>query len=115
MIVELRKVKINKSIFNQLFKPSFPELLKENCYEVLGWAYDKNRYILLYFNETNSLNKMPFLSEMKIDERRPNVVYFKLLGYAGLVELPSYSDSIKWIAKLNEIQSEARIKGQIFI
>lgn len=114
MIVELRKVKITKSIFNQLLKPIFQDLKKQD-YQVLGWVFEKTRFILLYFPETNSLKKMPFISDLNIDERRPRTVSFKMQGFISLVDLSSYTEAKDWIAMINELQSTAKIKGQIFI
>ncbi|MBE8712558.1 hypothetical protein [Sphingobacterium hungaricum] len=114
MVVELKKVKITKSIFNQLLSPGLStDTLRKH--QVLGWVFDKSRYILLYHPDTNSLSKFPLISNMKIDERKPNQVSFMIKGMASSVQLSGYSDSINWIVLINEIQTKAKIEGQLYI
>lgn len=112
MVVELKKVKITKSIFDQLLSPLLNDLSK---YEVLGWVFHKARYILLYDPDSKSLFRMPVITDMKIEQQRPWIVNFMQKGYAASVKLSGYHESNQWITKVHEVQVEARIKGQVFI
>lgn len=114
MIVELKKVKITKSIFNQLVSPAL-SLQGLNSVQVLGWVFDKNRFILLYNPETNALSRLSTISNMKIDYIKPNIVNFSVRGMTSNVQLAGMSDAHSWIARINEINSLARIDGQLFI
>ncbi len=115
MIVELKKIKITKSIFEQLLGPALTDVSSIDKYQVLGWVYHKGRYILLYDPESKSLCRMPLISGMKIEQQRPQAVNFMQKGYACCVKLSSYNESKQWIAKIHEVQAEARLKGQAFI
>ena len=115
MIVELKQVKITRSIFNQLLYPFFPDLLKDQNFKVLGWVFNKSRYILLYYPESNSLKRVPIISDLKIDETKPTRVYFKIHGQLKFVEMGGYSEAINWITKINTIDLEAKAAGQLFI
>ncbi|TJY63805.1 hypothetical protein FAZ19_16185 [Sphingobacterium alkalisoli] len=113
--MELRKVKITKSIFNQLLAPGLASLLRDDQYEVLGWVFDRIRYILIYDQETKALYRLPLIKDMKIEQQRPQIVNFNIKGYASSVQLSGYNESNRWITRVHEIQTEARVKGQIFI
>lgn len=112
MIVELKQVKITRSIFNQLLYPFFPDLLKDQNFKVLGWVFNNSRYILLYYPESNSLKRVPVISDLKIDETKPTRVYFKIHGQLKFVEMGGYSEAINWITKINTIDLEAKVAGQ---
>lgn len=112
MIVELKKVKITKSIFNQLTGP----LLDINSnYEVLGWVFDKGKYILLYNKETNSLSKMRTFINLRIDLEIPNQALFTISGLNTFKLFASSKEALNWCAKINIIQTEANLKGQLYI
>lgn len=112
MVVELKKVKITKSIFNQL---TGPLLDTDSNYEVLGWVFDKGKYILLYNKETNSLAKMRTFSNLRIDPDKPNQALFTISGLNTLKPFPTSQDAMKWCAQINIIQTEANLKGQLYI
>lgn len=68
MIVELKKVKITKSIFNQLLSPQLHALCRNTDYKILGWIYEKGKkYILLYRTDDNSLHKLLPITNMVVD------------------------------------------------
>ncbi|MBB2951993.1 hypothetical protein [Sphingobacterium sp. JUb56] len=112
MVVELKKVKITKSIFNQL---TGPLLDTDSKYEVLGWVFDKGKYILLYNKETNSLAKMRTFSNLSIDPKMPNCALIAVNGLNKLKSFPTGQDALNWCAKINIIQTEANLKGQLYI
>jgi len=112
MIVELKKVKITKSILSQLTSPLFNEIAK---YEVLGWVFDKSKYILLYNKETKTLSKMRVLFSLRIDSQKPNQVLYMRNGLASFKAFQSNQEALNWCALINTIQSQAIIQGQLFI
>ncbi|WP_437918565.1 hypothetical protein [Sphingobacterium sp. LRF_L2] len=115
MVVEIRKAKITKAIFNQILAPSLPDLVRNEELEVLGWVFDKTRYILLQDTGKQAVYRLPIISDMKVDFRRPDHVDFKSKGYSVAVQLSGLEECNRWITRIHEIQSEARVKGQIFI
>ena len=112
MIVELKKVKITKSILSQLTSPIYNEISK---YEVLGWVFEKSKFILLYNKDSNSLSKMRWLLNIRIDNNKPNQVLFSANGMASFKSFPTYKQALDWCALIYTIQSQAIIQGQLFI
>lgn len=112
MIVELKKVKITKSILSQLTSPMFKDI---SNYEVLGWVFDKSKYILLYNKETKTLSKMRVLFGLRIDSHKPNQVLYTQNGLASFKAFHSNQEALNWCALINTIQSQAIIQGQLFI
>ena len=112
MIVELKKVKITKSILSQLTSPLFNEIGK---YEVLGWVFHKSKYILLYNKETKTLSKMRVLFGLRVDSQKPNQVIYTQNGLSSFKAFHSNQEALNWCALINTIQSQAIIQGQLFI
>lgn len=115
MVVELRKLKITKGIFQQLLSPVLASLLTNESLEVIGWVHYNGRYVLLYDTENKSLFRMSLIGDMKIEQRNPRIVNFMTRGYVTSVQLSGYNESNRWITRVHEIQTEAKVKGQIFI
>lgn len=112
MIVELKKVKITRSILSQLTSPVLTEMQN---YEVLGWVFDKSKFILLYNRQTQSLSKMRVFFNLRIDNDKASQVLFTINGMASFKAFPSYSEALNWCTLINTIQSQAKIQGQLFI
>lgn len=112
MIVEIRKVKITRSVFNQLVSPSFENI---GDYEVLGWVYEKGKFILLHCKQRGSLCKMRVLSNLRIDPDKASQVLFSLNGMASCKSFQTQDDALRWCSITNTIHSEAKLRGQLYI
>src|SRR5690606_4745446 len=112
MIVVLKKVKITTSILSQLTSPIYNEISK---YELLECIFETSRFILLYNKDSNSLSKMRWLLNIRIDNHKPNQVLFNTNGLASFKSFPTYQQALDWCVLINTIQSQAIIQGQLFI
>jgi len=112
MIVEIKKVKITKSILTQLTPPMLNNIAQ---YEVLGWVFDKSKFILLYNNEGKSLYKMRVLMNIRIDSDKPNQVSYSINGLSSFKLFQSNQEALNWCALIHTIQSQAKIQGQLYI
>ncbi|WP_312190248.1 hypothetical protein, partial [Sphingobacterium sp.] len=75
MLVEIKKVKITKSIFNQIRKIDLSILnsdrdLEENIIS-LGWIFADHKYVLLQNKGTKDLYKWLVMQTICIDESDP--------------------------------------------
>lgn len=118
MIVELKKVKITKSIANQLQMASISQL---NGYEVLGWYINKTKNILFYHSLTKSLAYYPYFDEVKPKELRYGeeikfrVEVCKIRYNSILYGCDSEQESIELMKLFNLVKHNAILKGQLFI
>ncbi len=112
MIVELKKLKITKSIFSQLM--SLNALQFEN-YTVLGWVFVQGRNVILQHKEDKTLVKWKIVQDLKIAEDDPKRVYCNINGKAWTRRFLFTQDATDYCRAVNIIQTEARLNGQIFI
>lgn len=112
MIVQLKKVKITKSIFNQLL--SFNPLQLEN-YTVLGWVFIEGKFVLLQHKEDQTLVRWKFVQDLVISSGNTKEVLFSVGGKKSFKKFLFDQDAIDYCRVVHMIQTEAKIKGQLYI
>lgn len=113
MTVEIRALKLSKTLFNQLVSPD----LRTNHpgdYEVLGWVFIKERFIIVHDKRNNVLNRIrPIL----ITGRLPDgcTVTYKSGKLVGSKRFQNFLEADRWMAMMRRFMAESIEKGQIFL
>ena len=120
MKVELRRVKINKSIFNQIVKHN----LLNNDYKPLGWCnVDNIQYIVFYNEIENKLSKCTrfFNTTIKndyvqIDKHGAREKHFYVeIGNINYDFKTDLNKAQVFIENVENIIKEVKLKGQFYL
>ena len=119
MLVEIKKVKITKSIFNQIRKIDLAILnsnqyLEENIIS-LGWVFADHKYVLLQNKENKDLYKWLVMQTICIDHDDPKRIDYSTSGRFGSRRFLSEQEATNFFRTVLAIQKDAKVKGQLFI
>lgn len=119
MLVEIKKVKITKSIFNQIRKIDLAILnsdrdLEENILS-LGWVFADQKYVLLQNKETKDLYKWLVMQTICIDQDDPKRIDYASSGRFGSRRFMSEQEATNFFKTVLSLQKDAKEKGQLFI
>lgn len=113
MTVEIRTLKLSRSLFNQLVAPDLRTSQPED-YEVLGWVFIKERFIVVHDKRSNVLNR---IRPVIITGKSPDgcTVMYKAGKLAGSLRFQNFLEADRWMAMMRRFMAESIEKGQIFL
>lgn len=119
MLVEIKKVKITKSIFNQVPTLDLAILnsdrdLEENV-RPLGWIFSNQKYVLLQNKDTKDLYKWLVMQTICIDQGDPKRINYSISGRYGTRRFMFEQDATNFFRAVISFQQQAKEKGQLFI
>lgn len=113
MTVQLRSMKVTRSLINQLCSPVL-ESERYDDFESIGWIFLKDKYALVLDKHKNTLHKMrPIILTGKSDNGR--VVHYNSRAGTGQIRFPNLLQAERWETTMRRLMAESLEKGQIFI
>lgn len=113
MTVEIRSLKLSRSLFTQLVAPDLRTSQPED-YEVLGWVFIKEKFILVRDRKNSVINRV---RPVVITGRLPDgcTVTYKAGKLAGSKRFQNFLEADRWMAMMRRFMAESIEKGQIFL
>jgi len=119
MLIEIKKVKITKAIFNQVPTLDLAILnhdrdLEENIVS-LGWVFANQKYALLQNKDTKDLYKWLVMQTICIDQSDPKRIDYSISGRYGSRRFMFEQEATNFFRTVLALQKDAKAKGQLFI
>lgn len=110
--VEIKKTKFTRAIYKQIVMAEISNLEYINRLEVIGWIYDKSRFVILLDKANGVMYKMGWYSDIHYAQG----VIFLIENKARKHFRARFADEAKDVChSLIVLMNDARNKGQIFI
>lgn len=113
MTVEIRTLKLSRSLFNQLVSPDLRTRQPED-YEVLGWVFVKEKFIVVRDRKNDVINRLrPVVITGRLSDGC--TVTYKSGKLNGSKRFQNFLEADRWMAMMRLFMAESIEKGQIFL